>query len=180
YPDWELQAPAEKLKIAKDDKLIEHAIWVDTPEALTDLKTKLEHDSVKEVAMDLEAHSYRCFAGMICLIQITFLDPETAKPQDYLVDPFPLWKLVHNALAPTLANPNVVKIFHGADSDVTWLQRDFGIFVVNLFDTGRAARALKLPSFGFAHVLERYVDGAKADKTHQLSDWRQRPLPEAM
>ena len=24
----------------------------------------------------------------------------------------------------------------GADSDIIWLQRDFGIYVVNLFDTG--------------------------------------------
>ncbi|KAL3922365.1 MAG: hypothetical protein SGILL_002243 [Bacillariaceae sp.] len=180
YPDWELEAPVEKVKTAKEEALVENAIWVDTPQALTGLKTKLEHPSVQEVAIDLEAHSYRSFSGMICLIQITFVDSESGKPKDYLVDPFPLWKLIHDALGPTLANPNVVKIFHGADSDVAWLQRDFGIFVINLFDTGRAARAMKLPSYGFAHVLERYVDGAKADKTHQLSDWRQRPLPEAM
>jgi exosome complex exonuclease RRP6 len=180
YPDWELEAPAEKVKIAKEDNLIDSAVWIDTPVALNDLKTKLEHPSVQEVAIDLEAHSYRSFAGMICLIQITCVDSETGKLQDYLLDPFPLWNLIHKALAPTLANPHVVKIFHGADSDMAWLQRDFGLFVVNLFDTGRAAMALKLPSYGFAHVLERYVKGAKADKTHQLSDWRQRPLPEAM
>ena len=24
---------------------------------------------------------------------------------------------------------------HGAESDILWLQRDFGIYVVNLFDT---------------------------------------------
>ena len=32
-------------------------------------------------------------------------------------------------------NPDIVKIFHGADWDVKWLQRDFGIYVVNMFDT---------------------------------------------
>lgn len=26
---------------------------------------------------------------------------------------------------------------HGADRDVLWLQRDFGIYVANLFDTGQ-------------------------------------------
>ena len=29
---------------------------------------------------------------------------------------------------------------HGSDSDVTWLQKDFGIYVVNLFDTGQVGR----------------------------------------
>jgi ribonuclease D len=181
YPEWELQAPEEKVNIAKDENLVDNAVWIDASEGLADLKSKLERPNVREVAIDLEAHSYRSFAGMICLIQISFADSDGGgTPQDYLIDPFPVWDLIHNTLAPTLANPNVVKVFHGADSDVAWLQRDFGLYVVNLFDTGRAARALKLPSFGFAHVLERYVDGVRADKTHQLSDWRQRPLPDAM
>lgn len=26
---------------------------------------------------------------------------------------------------------------HGADRDIVWLQRDFGIYVCNLFDTGQ-------------------------------------------
>ncbi|KAG7363207.1 3'-5' exonuclease [Nitzschia inconspicua] len=181
YPDWELQAPQEQVSVTKDENLVDNTTWIDTPEALADLKSKLERPSVREVAIDLEAHSYRTFGGMICLIQMSFDDSDdTEKQKDYLIDPFPIWDLIHNALAPTLSNPNVVKVFHGADSDVVWLQRDFGLYVVNLFDTGRAARALRLPSYGFAHVLERYVDGARADKSHQLADWRQRPLPEAM
>ena len=181
YPDWELEAPATKLKIEKDDDdLVSKATWVDSSDALLALKNALESPNIREVAVDLEAHSYRCFAGMICLIQITIEDPDTNEKKDYLIDPFPIWNLIHNALGPTLANPQVVKIFHGADSDISWLQRDFGLFVVNMFDTGRAARALQLPSHGFAHVLQRYVDGVQADKSHQLSDWRQRPLPEAM
>lgn len=26
---------------------------------------------------------------------------------------------------------------HGADRDIMWLQRDFGIYICNLFDTGQ-------------------------------------------
>lgn len=26
---------------------------------------------------------------------------------------------------------------HGADRDVHWLQRDFGIYICNMFDTGQ-------------------------------------------
>ncbi|CAN0181097.1 unnamed protein product, partial [Phaeothamnion confervicola] len=47
------------------------------------------------------------------------------------------------------------------------------------FDTGQAARYLGLPSFSYAHLLDRYC-GVMADKRHQLSDWRVRPLPAEM
>lgn len=179
YPAWQLEVPSTKPpKIPKTDgHLRTHSTWIDTPEGLAELKSILETDELeaREIAIDLEAHSYRSFSGMICLIQIS-----TKDGKDFLIDPFPIWDLIHDALAPTLANPNVVKVFHGADSDVAWLQRDFGIYVVNLFDTGRAARALKYPSAGFAYLLEYYVEDVKADKSHQLSDWRQRPLPAVM
>ena len=39
------------------------------------------------------------------------------------------------------------QVLHGADSDIVWLQRDFGIYVVNMFDTGQAARVLGMASF---------------------------------
>lgn len=151
-------------------------VWVDTVEKLSDLVNNLK--SVTQLAVDLEAHSYRSFAGLVCLMQIT-IDDHAGGSQDYLIDTLALYHDISSALAPVFANPNILKIMHGADSDVAWLQRDFGIYVVNLLDTGRAARLLKLPSFGLAHLLKAYV-GVTADKTHQLSDWRQRPLPETM
>lgn len=46
-----------------------------------------------------------------------------------------------------------MKVLHGADSDIVWLQRDFGIYVVNMFDTGQAARVLAFPSAGLAYLL---------------------------
>lgn len=216
FPPWSFEvssSPSMKFERTPTTKLLENAIWIDSHDALKDLSELLQKQQisgengddgnnaatptepfVKEIAIDLEAHSYRSFAGMICLIQISLevpvedghkKDGESSKNRverkDYFIDPFPVWEHIHDALAPTLANPKVVKVFHGADSDIAWLQRDFGLYVVNMFDTGRAARALQFPSFGFAFLLEKYVDGIeKADKTHQLSDWRQRPLPAAM
>ncbi len=32
------------------------------------------------------------------------------------------------------------QVMHGADSDVVWLQRDFHIYCVNVFDTARASQ----------------------------------------
>ena len=38
-----------------------------------------------------------------------------------------------------------------------WLQRDFGLYLVNLFDTGVASRRLAYPSHALAHLLEVVV-----------------------
>lgn len=78
-----------------------------------------------------------------------------------------------------MTSPDILKVLHGADRDVLWLQRDFGIYVVNMFDTGQAARVLKFPSFALAHLLLKYCD-VKAQKQYQLSDWRQRPLSKVL
>eukprot|EP00934_Nitzschia_sp_Nitz4_P004759 Nitzschia sp. Nitz4//scaffold404_size10607//4274//7243//NITZ4_009068-RA/size10607-processed-gene-0.3-mRNA-1//-1//CDS//3329551102//4749//frame0 len=158
------------------------ATWVDTPEALEALTAQLEDCTA--LAMDLEAHSYRTFSGITCLIQLTVQRaPDaaagTTTRQNYLIDPFPLWKWIGPALTPALTNPAIVKVMHGAESDMQWLQRDFGLYVVQLFDTYCAAKALQHGRYGYAHLLQRYV-GITPDKTHQLADWRQRPLPAAM
>lgn len=46
------------------------------------------------------------------------------------------------ALAAVFADPGVVKVLHGADSDVVWLQRDYGLFLCNMFDTGQVCAAV--------------------------------------
>lgn len=62
-------------------------------------------------------------------------------------------------------------MFHGADSDIEWLQRDFGIYVVNMFDTGQAARVLNMARFSLRHLLHVYCQ-VEANKQFQLADWR--------
>ncbi|KAF1742999.1 hypothetical protein MXB_4891, partial [Myxobolus squamalis] len=76
-------------------------------------------------------------------------------------------------------NPNILKIAHGCSQDIVWLQRDFDIFVVNLFDTQQACRALNHSKTSLDSLVERYLK-IYLDKFHQLSDWRQRPLPSDM
>jgi len=34
------------------------------------------------------------------------------------------------------------QVFHGAESDIVWLQENFGIYVVGLFDTYHASKIL--------------------------------------
>ena len=76
YLDWQLQAPETKpAKISIDDDL--QATWVDTKEKLANLSKRLE--SVNMVAVDLEAHSYHSFSGIICLMQLTIKDEVMAR-----------------------------------------------------------------------------------------------------
>lgn len=133
------------------------------------------------------------FAGITCLMQISIRDPDTNKIANYLIDVLKLPRTaIHQALIGPFTNPSIVKVFHGADMDVQWLQRDFHLYVVNLFDTGRAARALKLASASYAHLLTRYVEATEEGTSSssssssamvsnkqlgQLADWRVRPLP---
>ncbi|XP_022335537.2 exosome complex component 10-like [Crassostrea virginica] len=137
---------------------------------VTELETVLGKLRKEEtVAVDLEHHSYRTFQGITCLMQVS------TATEDFLIDTLAL----RNDLSPLneiFTNPAIVKIFHGADSDIDWLQRDLGLYVVNMFDTGQAARVLNHSRFSLAHLMEHYCD-VTTDKQYQLADWRIRPLP---
>jgi len=98
---------------------------------------------------------------------------------DFILDPFPLWTTLGDKLRPIFADPSKVKVLHGSDSDIIWLQRDFGLYVVNMFDTGQASRVLEKKSHKLSTLLSDYC-GVIADKKYQLADWRQRPLTEEM
>jgi exosome complex exonuclease RRP6 len=58
--------------------------------------------------------------------------------KDFVIDAIILREHLY-LLNELFANPNMVKIFHGCDSDVLWLQRDFGVYLVNVIDTYQIA-----------------------------------------
>ncbi|VDH93832.1 exosome complex exonuclease RRP6 [Mytilus galloprovincialis] len=131
----------------------------------------------EEIAIDLEHHSYRSFQGLTCLMQIS------TRTNDYIIDTLELrnettfnlnhvqlwvkWKVIS------------VQVLHGADMDIGWLQRDLGLYIINMFDTGQAARVLNMARHSLAHLLQVYCQ-VEADKQYQLADWRIRPLPEEL
>ncbi len=61
----------------------------------------------------------------------------------------------------------IFQVLHGCGSDILWLQRDFGVYLVNVFDTGEAARVLQYPSFGLAHLLQAFCS-VEAQKQYQV------------
>ncbi|XP_046977578.1 exosome component 10 isoform X2 [Vanessa cardui] len=144
--------------------------YIDTEALVNQLVEHLE--TVVELAIDVEHHSYRTYQGITCLIQIT------TYAGDFLIDALAVREHIHK-LNLSFTDPKKIKVFHGAEMDVLWLQRDFGVYVVGMFDTHKAARALNLPSLSLKSLLFRYC-GVDAEKKYQLADWRIRPLPDEL
>uniref|UniRef100_A0A8C1WLV9 Exosome complex component 10 n=1 Tax=Cyprinus carpio TaxID=7962 RepID=A0A8C1WLV9_CYPCA len=144
--------------------------FIYTLDDLVALNEKLA--KVSEFAVDLEHHSYRSFLGITCLMQIS------TREEDFIIDTLELRSEMY-ILNETFTDPAIVKVFHGADSDIEWLQKDFGLYVVNMFDTHHAARCLNLGRNSLDHLLKVYCS-VNSDKRYQLADWRIRPLPDQM
>ncbi|KAJ9693704.1 hypothetical protein PVL29_009586 [Vitis rotundifolia] len=138
---------------------------------LKELAAKLR--SVNEFAVDLEHNQYRSFQGLTCLMQIS------TRTEDFVVDTLKLRIHVGPYLREVFKDPTKKKVMHGADRDIVWLQRDFGIYICNMFDTGQASRVLKLERNSLEHLLHHYC-GVTANKEYQNADWRLRPLPDEM
>jgi exosome complex exonuclease RRP6 len=83
-----------------------------------------------EIAVDLEHHHLESYIGIVCLMQIS------TRFTDYIVDTIKLREHIHE-INEVFTNPRIIKVFHGSDFDIMWLQRDFGVYVVNMFDTGQ-------------------------------------------
>ncbi|KAK6589021.1 RRPp PMC2 like exosome 3 exoribonuclease subunit with an RN domain and an HRDc domain [Cryptosporidium xiaoi] len=121
------------------------------------------------LSIDLEHHSTQTYRGFVSLIQMSTRD------KDYIIDPFEIFHelVILNELT---TNPRILKVFHGSDFDIFWLQRDFSVYVVNMFDTGKAAKVLNTPGgYSLKNLMDVYCN-IDMDKTYQLSDWRERPL----
>ena len=120
------------------------------------------------LAVDTESNSLYAYQEQVCLIQVS------VPGNDYLVDPLALADL--SGLGPVLADRQVLKVLHGAEYDLSVLQRDYGFTLKNLFDTMWASRILGWPAHGLAALLKDHF-GVSLNKKYQRADWGRRPLP---
>ncbi|EAK88196.1 RRPp/PMC2 like exosome 3'-5' exoribonuclease subunit with an RNAseD domain and an HRDc domain [Cryptosporidium parvum Iowa II] len=128
-----------------------------------------EESSPFLLAIDVEHHSNQSYKGFVSLIQLS------TRTHDYIIDPFNLFNEIQ-MLNELTANPKILKVLHGSDYDIIWLQRDFSVYIVNMFDTGQAARILNTPGgYSLKNLLSIYCS-LDIDKRFQLADWRERPL----
>ncbi|XP_014524242.1 protein RRP6-like 2 isoform X2 [Vigna radiata var. radiata] len=129
--------------------------------------------SVNEFSVDLEHNQYRSFQGLTCLMQIS------TRAEDFVVDTLKLRIHIGPYLRDVFKDPSKKKVMHGADRDILWLQRDFGIYVCNLFDTHQASKLLGLERNSLEYILYHFCE-VTANKDYQNADWRLRPLPDEM
>jgi exosome complex exonuclease RRP6 len=139
------------------------AIFVDTPEALEAMLAELR--TAKEIAIDLEHHDTRTYIGIVSLMQIS------TRTKDWVVDTLKPWRRKLQCLNEVFADPSIVKVLHGAYMDAIWLQRDLGLYLVGLFDTHHAARALGYAGGSLAFLLQKFIN-FNAQKQYQTADWR--------
>ena len=170
YPKFVLQDPTDvQAWLPSPEQPFE---FVDTEDAFMHLVDELRLSGAKELAIDLEHHSLRSFQGFTCLMQMS------TRFKDYVIDTIALRSSMP-ALAALFSDPNIVKVFHGCDRDIQWMQRDFGLYVVNCFDTHQAAKFMDYKGLSLAKLLKLHCN-VTLNKKHQLADWRQRPLSEEM
>ncbi|RAL10895.1 exosome nuclease subunit RRP6 [Aspergillus homomorphus CBS 101889] len=147
------------------------ATFVDTFEGVREMLEELK--AAREIAIDLEHHDVHSYQGLVSLMQISTRD------KDWVVDTLKPWREELQVLNEVFADPKILKVLHGSSMDMIWLQRDLGLYVVNMFDTYHAACALNYPKRSLKFLLQKFVN-FEADKKYQMADWRIRPIPEGM
>jgi len=144
-------------------------ILIDTPDALPELERALAPR--RRIALDCEAAGFHRYSDRLCLLQLSTED------ETFLIDPLGVDPAA--ALRPTLEDPDIRVVMHGADFDLRLLARDLNIGLRGLFDTQIAAALLGEEGLGLAALLEKY-EGVTLSKAFQRADWAERPLSPAM
>ncbi|KAL8271387.1 hypothetical protein Esti_004721 [Eimeria stiedai] len=109
-------------------------------------------DGHRNVALDVK-HSYDIeYRRLTCLVQL-------ATPNmSYLIDLFGILRHMH-MLNEIFTNANILKVLQNADQDACWLQGDFGVYIVDAFDTEVAVKDLNFPGSNFLANLVYRVCG---------------------
>eukprot|EP00531_Pseudo-nitzschia_arenysensis_P014205 CAMPEP_0116139374 /NCGR_PEP_ID=MMETSP0329-20121206/13281_1 /TAXON_ID=697910 /ORGANISM="Pseudo-nitzschia arenysensis, Strain B593" /LENGTH=647 /DNA_ID=CAMNT_0003634419 /DNA_START=115 /DNA_END=2058 /DNA_ORIENTATION=- len=159
-----------------------NCLLIDSTEKIQQCIQELNNQKPTELAFDLECYNRTKELQMTCLIQLATNDGRT-----YIIDVLAkgVWEKV-NGLAPIFADTSIVKVGQGIRGlDIQSLQRDFGIFVHNVFDTYEAAGVLKLEGKGLATICTHY--GLQTSELYQnlktkyqATDWTKRPLSKPM
>lgn len=144
-------------------------LYITTPDDLMSATTVFRR--AKVLGVDTEADSLHSYQERVSLIQIS--DGRL----NAVIDPLLLADV--RPLAPLLADPAIVKVFHGADYDVVGLKRDFGFPIVSIFDTCLAAQAAGEPKYSLGDLLTRHFD-VTLEKKYQKAHWSKRPLSQDM
>jgi ribonuclease D len=144
-------------------------LWIKTPAEIDALVASLT--GARALSIDTEADGLHHYPVKLCLVQVA-----DDRGRGHLADPLALPTLA--PLAPFFADPNVVKVLHAADNDLSYLKRLYGFTVSNLFDTAVAARFLGVTSLSLDGLLREFLN-VDPGPSRQKDDWSRRPLSPA-
>jgi len=120
------------------------------------------------VFIDTEFVGDRRYYPLLCTIQLGTFDAA------WIVDTLAVRNL--QPLAPLLAAPETLKVFHAAGQDLQILFREFGQPVAPVFDSQIAAQLLiGAEQISFAQLVQQ-VTGQQPAKGHSFTQWDRRPL----
>lgn len=145
------------------------AFMITDRESLLDWKRRAASQAPRRTVLDLEADSLHRYRERLCLIQyadeqgVVVIDPLQIED----MRPFYLW----------LEQTEVW--MHGADYDMSLLQKAYGTLPKLILDTQIAARLLGFQQFGLAALVEHFF-GVTLSKKNQKADWGRRPITEDM
>ncbi len=121
------------------------------------------------IALDTEFMRDQTYWPILCLLQIA--GPDEAAVIDTLsVDLSPL--------APLLAAPETVKVFHAGRQDLEIFLKRFGSLPHPIFDTQVAGMVCGFGEQVAYDTLARKLAGVNLDKSSRFTDWSRRPLTE--
>mgnify|MGYP000959671050 CR=1 FL=1 len=140
-------------------------------------------NKLSEIAFDMEMYNQGT-AVRTCLIQLT----SNTMQKDYIIDPLAagVWDAIPSHLGPLFSDPSILKIGHGIGGmDCSSLHRDFGILVVNAFDTCEASSiarqskgGLNLAALCKHYGLQTWEHYRDLKDRFQTTNWCKRPLSE--
>lgn len=155
--------------------------YIDKPEQLNkafdDVLTKqkfvtvdVEFCGMDVIGKQKEDESFR--HHIASSLQISTID------QNYFIDCLALKNHCMAPVAKLFGSPDIIKVFHGCESDLDVIYHTFGVMVKNIYDTARAAVVIHSleNTPGLNNLALRYLN-VHLDKSFQKSIWRVRPLP---
>jgi len=154
YLEEIMKCPSNDWQLEKKDpvpfKSLEEMPYtlVDTKALLDEMMVKLRAE--KEIALGTRRFTYRSFNGISCMIVLA------TRSEAYLVDTIALKEEV-KVLNEIFTNSSVLKIIHTGEGYIENLQRDLGLYMVNLFTVAAARKALYFKENPRPHFRRRPV-----------------------
>ena len=138
-----------------------------------------ELNKQQEFAVKIAQHTRYSYQGYSCYLMIS------TRTTDYLIDAIALENHLQILNHP-FTNASIVKVIHKSSTEILRLQRDFGVYIVNLFDCEVAGRQLHFKNSSLNYLLESnyhtkdLLIGSNFDELFDSIDWRARPLDQEM